>query len=79
MVNGSDCCKLSEQWQPWLVLNNECQKTLISATEKEQSLKFIGILFRSSHRKYSLKKGVLNNFGKFTGTQLDSCFISKII
>lgn len=74
MVNGSDCCKLSEQWQPWLVLNNECQKTLISATDKERSLKFIGI-----YRKCSLKKGVLNNFGKFTGTQLDSCFISKII
>ena len=36
-------------------------------------------LYRSSHRRYSVKKGVLRNFAKFTGKHLcQSLFFNKV-
>ena len=38
-----------------------------------------GILYRSSHRRCSVKKGVLKNFTKFTGKHLcQSLFFNKV-
>ena len=38
-----------------------------------------GTLFRSSHRKCSIKKGVLRNFAKFIGKHLcQSLFFNKV-
>ena len=35
---------------------------------------------RSSHRRYSIRKGVLRNFGKFTGKHLcQSLFVNKVV
>ena len=38
------------------------------------------LIYRSSHRRYSVKKGVLRNFEKFTGKHLcQSHFFNKVV
>ena len=44
-----------------------------------QKMSSIFSLFRSSHRRYSVRKGVLRNFAKFTGKHLcQSLFFNKV-
>ena len=49
-----------------------CQMTRASLLHAMNTMNHIDLLglFRSSHRRYSVKKGVLKNIANFTGKQL---------
>ena len=61
---------------PWNLLENseECSKGFGGML-----LKIFRYIFRNSHRKCSVKNGVLRNFAKFKGTHLcQSLFFNKV-
>ena len=61
---------IKDQWGKWI--------NKISSLHLKVPQKVAGI-FRSSHRRCSVKKGVLRNFAKFTGKHLcQSLFFNKV-
>ena len=60
---------------------NKVQKHYYDVTFARFNLIFahVGECFRGSHRRCSVKKGVLRNFAKFTGKHLCQClFFNKV-
>ena len=57
-----------------LKLYNSCSENLTKRA-RETFVKDPGLIkAKSSHQRCSIKKGVLKNFGKFTGKHLSRCF-----